>query len=97
MLDDGAGRLLWNGGGMKREEPADVRERIFTSCMAVIEREGIEALTVRAIAEEARMNVAAINDYFRSKDRLLEQVLRRTIEFGLDASRGPLSLHSLRA
>ncbi|WP_437724342.1 hypothetical protein [Sorangium sp. So ce861] len=52
-LDDGAGRLLWNGGGMKGEEPADARERIITSCMEVIEGEGTEALTVRAIAEEA--------------------------------------------
>ncbi|WP_437926804.1 TetR/AcrR family transcriptional regulator [Sorangium sp. So ce291] len=69
---------------MKGEEPADVRERIITSCMEVIEREGIEGRTVRAIAEEARMNVAAIDHYFRSKDRLLEEVLRRTLGFGLD-------------
>lgn len=70
---------------MKGEETVGVRERIITSCIAFIEREGIEALTVRAIAEEARVNVAAINYYFRSKDRLLEEVLDRTLELGLDA------------
>lgn len=78
---------------MKGEEAVGVRERIIAACIACIEREGIEALTVRAIAEEARVNVAAINYYFRSKDRLLEEVLDRTLEFGFDAQLRELDEH----
>lgn len=72
-------------GAMEDEATGGVREQIILACIAVIEREGIEALTVRGVAQEARVNIAAINYYFRSKDRLLEEVLTRTRELGLDA------------
>ena len=56
-----------------------VKERIILATVACIEKEGIKAVTVRSIAKEAAVNVAAINYYFGSKDRLLEETLARTL------------------
>ncbi|MDC3981755.1 TetR/AcrR family transcriptional regulator [Polyangium jinanense] len=68
---------------MDSEQGGGARERIIEAAIGVIEREGLEALTVRAIALEAGVNVAAINYYFGSKERLVEVVLARTLENGL--------------
>lgn len=68
---------------MEGEQGRDARERIIGATIEVVEREGIEALTVRAIALAAGVNVAAINYYFGSKERLVEVVLARTLEYGL--------------
>ena len=43
-------------------------------------------MTVRAIAKEAQVNTAAINYYFGTKARLVDQVLTRTLREGLDGS-----------
>jgi len=64
-------------------EQGGARERILGAAIDVVARDGIEALTVRAIALEAGVNVAAINYYFGSKERLVEEVLARTLENGL--------------
>ena len=45
-----------------------------------IEAVGIEAVTIRRIAEIAGMNSAAVNYYFRSKQALLERALAATTE-----------------
>ncbi|MDI1479563.1 TetR/AcrR family transcriptional regulator [Polyangium sp. y55x31] len=65
---------------MESEQGRGARERIIEAAIEVVEREGIEALTVRAIALQAGVNVAAINYYFGSKERLVEVVLARTLE-----------------
>ncbi|WP_170319548.1 TetR/AcrR family transcriptional regulator [Polyangium spumosum] len=64
-------------------EQGGARERIMEAAIEVVAREGIESLTVRAIAQRAGVNVAAINYYFGSKERLVEAVLARTLENGL--------------
>jgi AcrR family transcriptional regulator len=58
------------------------RERIVYATMTCLERDGIDALTVRSIALEAGVNVAAVNYYFGSKDRLLDEVRRRQLASG---------------
>ncbi|MDI1442837.1 TetR family transcriptional regulator [Polyangium sp. 6x1] len=68
---------------MDSEQGRGARERIIEAAIEVVEREGIEALTVRAIALGAGVNVAAINYYFGSKEKLVEEVLARTLENGL--------------
>lgn len=45
-----------------------------------IERDGVEGITVREIAKEAGVNVAALNYYFRSKDALVAQVLKERLD-----------------
>lgn len=63
--------------------PADAADRLVLATLACIERDGLDALTVRAIAREAGANVAAINYYFRSKDDLVALVLERTLDQGV--------------
>ncbi len=59
------------------QKPSDgPAARIVLAAVACIERDGLPNLTVRDIAQEAGVNVAALNYYFRSKDVLIAQVLR---------------------
>ena len=55
------------------------RERIVLAAITCIERLGMNRVTVRAIAAEADVNVAAINYYFGSKDALIERALETTL------------------
>lgn len=54
------------------------RERILEAAIAVIERDGAEKATVRAIAAEAGVNLAAINYHYRSKEDLMEAAIAST-------------------
>lgn len=65
---------------MSEPEP---RERIIRAALARVDRIGLDGLTVREIAGAADVNVAAINYYFGSKDRLLEEVVDRAGDEGL--------------
>ena len=67
-------------------EDQSIRDRIFLATLTCIERDGLSSMTVRAIAEEAQVNTAAINYYFGTKAHLVEQVLIRTLREGLDGS-----------
>ncbi|UQA59913.1 TetR/AcrR family transcriptional regulator [Polyangium aurulentum] len=68
---------------MESDHGGGARERIIEAAIEVVAREGLETLTVRAIALRAGVNVGAINYYFGSKERLVEVVLARTLENGL--------------
>jgi len=61
-------------------EDASVQAKIIEATIECIEREGIQAVTIRKIAKLAGVNSAAINYYFRSKEKLVEEVKRRTVE-----------------
>lgn len=50
-----------------------VREKIVIATIECIEKEGINAVTIRSIGKEAEVNSAAINYYFGSKDKLIEE------------------------
>lgn len=65
---------LFNSG--KSESEFEPEERIRRAALACIEESGLEGVTVRSIAAKADMNPAAVNYYFRSKDRLIEEALR---------------------
>jgi AcrR family transcriptional regulator len=65
---------------MGEREP---RERIIRAALARVDRVGLDGLTVREIAGAADVNLAAINYYFGSKARLLEEVLDRSGGDGL--------------
>ncbi len=62
---------------MSGKTPA--RQLILEAVVTCIEKYGIEKLTTRKIAEEAGTNIASINYYFRSKDDLLAEAMRMTI------------------
>ena len=57
-----------------------VEEKIIRATIDCIEEFGIVGATTRRIAKSAEVNIAAINYYFRSKDRLIEIGLHQTME-----------------
>jgi TetR/AcrR family transcriptional regulator, regulator of cefoperazone and chloramphenicol sensitivity len=59
------------------------RETILIATIACIEKNGIQTVTVRDIAGEANVNVAAINYHFGSKDNLLAETLKLTLQNAL--------------
>ena len=61
------------------EETLNTEQRILLTAINCINDEGINKVTVRMIAERAGVNVAAVNYYFRSKDRLMEQAMELAI------------------
>jgi AcrR family transcriptional regulator len=61
-------------------EDVSVQGKIIEATIECIEREGIQAVTIRKIAKLAGVNSAAINYYFRSKEKLVEEVKRSTVE-----------------
>lgn len=64
---------------MKNEDQG-ARERIIRATLVCIERDGLDATGIREIAREAQVNSAAINYYFRSKDKLIALAIEQTLE-----------------
>jgi TetR/AcrR family transcriptional regulator, regulator of cefoperazone and chloramphenicol sensitivity len=58
--------------------------RILLATVNCINEVGIQDVTVRRIADLAEVNVAAINYYFRSKDRLIEAAMEQTMHNAFD-------------
>lgn len=54
-------------------------EKIVLAAIDCIEKQGIQNVTIRGIAKEAGVNSAAINYYFRSKEKLLERAMSTTL------------------
>jgi AcrR family transcriptional regulator len=75
------------------QDTPDMEARIVRAAIECIEREGVESATIRSIAREAGVNSAAINYYFRSKDRLLRAALEQTRREG--SSKALLELDEL--
>ena len=62
----------------KAVSTGSTRDRILEAAISVIERDGAERATVRAIAAEAGVNLAAINYHYRSKEDLMEAAIAST-------------------
>ncbi len=58
----------------------DTRSKIMKTAVKIIGREGNLNVTIREIAERAAVNIAAINYHFSSKENLIEEVERVTME-----------------
>jgi AcrR family transcriptional regulator len=57
------------------EESLSTEEKIKSAASAVFTRKGYAATRTRDIAEEAGMNLALLNYYFRSKEKLFDIVM----------------------
>jgi AcrR family transcriptional regulator len=64
-------------------EEHTTRERIILATIECIEQVGIQSVTVRKIADRAGVNVAAINYYFETKEKLIQAALDQTVEAGM--------------
>lgn len=60
--------------------PLGARERILDTAEQLFAREGVMAVTLRSIAAAADVNVAAVNYYFGSKEKLFEEMFVRRVE-----------------
>jgi AcrR family transcriptional regulator len=69
---------------MIEEAAMSTSQRILEAAITCIEKDGLENLTTRRIAEEAGTNIASINYYFRTKDRLVAEALSMTLQHMLD-------------
>jgi AcrR family transcriptional regulator len=65
---------------------SDIEQRIIEAAINCIERVGVKETTIRKIALEAGVNVAAINYYFRSKEQLMDRVQEITLNNAFDWS-----------
>ena len=54
----------------------DTKARILASVLRMIEESGVASVTVRRVAADAQVNVAAVNYYFGNKVGLIRQALR---------------------
>jgi TetR/AcrR family transcriptional regulator, regulator of cefoperazone and chloramphenicol sensitivity len=71
---------------MRLEQEHDPPARLIQAAIELIEKDGLPALTVRAVAAAARVNIAAVNYYFRSKDALVAAALDASIRHMVDDS-----------
>ena len=68
--------------------------RIIQAAINCINQEGLDGITVRKIARMAGVNAAAINYYFRSKDRLVDLAMETTLHNAFDGWYEILADHS---
>lgn len=69
---------------------AATRERIMAAALRIFAERGFDAGTVREITEAARVNTAAINYHFRSKEELIRQVFESGLKPIIAARTGAL-------
>ncbi|MBT1712506.1 TetR/AcrR family transcriptional regulator, partial [Fulvivirgaceae bacterium PWU5] len=73
----------------KKQESKDLstEEKIKEAAREVFTRKGYAATRTRDIAEAAGLNLALLNYYFRSKEKLFEIVMREKVQalFGIIA------------
>ena len=60
------------------EEPQDTEAKIKEAARKVFLEQGYEGAKIRQIAEEAGVNLALVNYYFRSKDQLFKSIYLET-------------------
>ncbi len=65
------------------ESNLSTRERILEAAGEIFAEYGFRCATVRKICEQARVNVAAINYHFHSKEELYSEVLKYWHEFAI--------------
>lgn len=56
------------------------RQKIIQVTIGLIAKEGIHGLTTRSIATAADVNIAAVNYYFGSKEKLIEESLQTALK-----------------
>lgn len=76
----------------KIRSEATTRDKILDAALSIIEREGAGHATVRAIAAEAGVNIAAINYHYRSKEELMEAAIEASWKHAADDLRSFLSV-----
>lgn len=67
--------------GNKKDTPeANAEERIKEAARKVFTQKGFKATRTRDIAQEAGINLALLNYYFRSKEKLFDLIMRENLQ-----------------
>ena len=67
------------GARRTRRQPALSREAIVDAALAIVDRDGLDALTMRAVAQALGTGAASLYAHVGSKDELLEMLIERVI------------------
>jgi AcrR family transcriptional regulator len=70
---------------MSDERPG-TKERLLAAAEKLFAERGFDDVSVRDLAAEAAVNVAAVNYHFQGKENLYQEVLRRRLEFKREKS-----------
>jgi AcrR family transcriptional regulator len=73
-----------DGGEIMEQTSNGVEQKIIDAAITCVEKYGINGTTNRRIAEIAKVNSAAINYYFRSKEVLIDRVMKITLDNAFD-------------
>ncbi|MGA0588452.1 TetR/AcrR family transcriptional regulator [Dyella sp. KRB-257] len=60
--------------------PSSTKERILAAAEALFARRGFDGASLRQLTASAGVNLAAVNYHFGSKEKLIEQVLKRRLD-----------------
>ena len=66
-------------GKVKQSNDANTEEKIKAAARVVFHKKGYAAARTRDIAEEANINLALLNYYFRSKEKLFQLIMIETL------------------
>ncbi|HEX7370899.1 MAG TPA: TetR/AcrR family transcriptional regulator [Rhodanobacteraceae bacterium] len=65
---------------MQQSEPFSTRQRILEAAELLFAERGFAGASLRQVTAAARVNLAAVNYHFGSKDNLVEEVFRRRLD-----------------
>lgn len=71
---------LFYSDGKKKRLDINTEEKIKNAARVVFHKKGFSATRTRDIAEEAGINLALLNYYFRSKEKLFEIIIVETMQ-----------------
>ncbi|MEM7016024.1 MAG: TetR family transcriptional regulator C-terminal domain-containing protein [Pseudomonadota bacterium] len=60
-------------------DPEQRRTEVVCAAFSLLARDGVEALTMRAVAQEAGCTIGLLNHWFNSKDHLVEAALEHAV------------------
>lgn len=58
------------------ENHLSTKDKILYTTLKILKKEGIENITTRKVAKEAKVNIALINYHFGSKDNLINEAIK---------------------
>jgi AcrR family transcriptional regulator len=78
-------------GASKKKIDATTEEKIIEAARKVFTQKGYSAARTRDIAEEAGLNLALLNYYFRSKEKLFDIIMLETLQQFMNGMKSLLS------
>lgn len=68
----------------KKKKIDRIRKEILHEALSLLEKEGVDAVTIRKIADLMDSSVGVIYNYFKNKDEILNEIYRETCRLFLE-------------